>query len=123
MKAPLALVFAAAVFAAPALADCPYPAAPTSIPDGRTATLEEMVAGQKAVKAYDLAVKNYVSCIDAELDAAIVKAGDSLKPQQKKDMQNVEAQKHNAAIDQEQAIADRFNEQVKAYKARTAEAK
>ncbi len=123
MKAPLALVFAVAVFAAPAFADCPYPAAPTNIPDGRTATLEEMVAGQKAVKAYDLAVKNYVSCIDAELDAAIVKASDSLKPQQKKDMQNVEAQKHNAAIDQEQAIADRFNEQVKAYKARTAEAK
>jgi hypothetical protein len=38
-------------------------------------------------------------------------------------MQNVEAQKHNAAIDQEQAIADRFNEQVKVYKARTSEPK
>jgi hypothetical protein len=123
MKASLALVFTAAVFAAPAFADCPYPAAPTNIPDGRTATLEEMVAGQKAVKAYDQAVKDYVACIDKELDDSIAKAGDSLKPQQKKDMENMEAQKHNAAIDQEQAIADRFNEQVKVYKARTAEPK
>ncbi len=38
-------------------------------------------------------------------------------------MQHVEAQKHNAAIDQEQAIADRFNEQVKVFKARTADKK
>jgi hypothetical protein len=34
-------------------------------------------------------------------------------------MQHVEAQKHNAAIDQLQNIADRFNEQVKVFKART----
>ena len=35
----------------------------------------------------------------------------------------VEVQKHNAAIDQLQSVADRFNEQVKVYKARTAEPK
>jgi hypothetical protein len=119
MKALLAIVSTAAVFAAPAYADCPYPAAPTSLPDGRTATLDEMMAGQKAVKAYDKAVDEYVACIDKELEASLAKNAD-LKPEQKKDMQNVEAQKHNAAIDQEQAIADRFNEQVKVYKARTA---
>jgi len=34
-------------------------------------------------------------------------------------MQKVEAQKHNAAIDQLQNVADRFNEQVKVFKART----
>ena len=34
-------------------------------------------------------------------------------------MEKVEAQKHNAAIEQEQSVADRFNEQVKAFKART----
>jgi hypothetical protein len=122
MKALLAIVSTAAVFAAPAYADCPYPAAPTALPDGRTATLDEMMAGQKAVKAYDKAVDDYVACIDKELDASLAKNAD-LKPAQKKDMQNVETQKHNAAIDQEQAVADRFNEQVKAYKARTADSK
>ena len=121
MKALLPIAFAAATAAA--YADCPYPQAPTKIPDGATATLEEMVAGQKAVGAYQKAINDYTACIDKELDDAIAKGGDKLKPAQKADMQRVEAQKHNAAVDQLQAIADRFNEQVKVYKARTAEKK
>ncbi len=119
MNALFAMALTAALTAAPVHADCPYPAAPEKLPDGSSATLEEMVAGQKAVRAYDKAINDYVSCIDHELDAAITKGGDQLKPQQKTDMQHVEAQKHNAAIDQLQSIADRFNEQVKVFKART----
>jgi len=121
MKALLPIAFAAATAAA--YADCPYPQAPTKIPDGATATLEEMVAGQKAVGAYQKAINDYTASIDKELDDAIAKGGDKLKPAQKADMQRVEAQKHNAAVDQLQAIADRFNEQVKVYKARTADKK
>ncbi|MBV8783975.1 MAG: hypothetical protein JOZ67_07305 [Gammaproteobacteria bacterium] len=122
MKALFALS-CAGLLATPAFADCVYPAAPSGLPDGRTATLEQMVAGQKTVQEYDKAIKEYVDCIDHELEASIAKAGDSLKPQQKNDMQKMEAQKHNAAIDQLQSVADRFNEQVKAYKARTADKK
>ena len=121
MKALLTIAFAAATAAA--YADCPYPQAPTKIPDGATATLDDMVAGQKAVNAYQKAINDYTACIDKELDDALKKGGDKLKPEQKADMQRVEAQKHNAAVDQLQAIADRFNEQVKVYKARTAEKK
>ena len=44
---------------------------------------------------------------------------DRLKPEQKADMEKVETQKHNAAIDQAQSVADRFNEQVKVFKTRT----
>ena len=123
MKALLAIAFTTALSAGTAYADCPYPAAPANLPDGRTATMEEMVAGQKVVKEYDAAIKGYVDCIDKELDASIAKGGDSLKPQQKSDMQKVEAQKHNAAIDQLQSVADRFNEQVKIYKAKAADKK
>jgi hypothetical protein len=119
MKALFAMALTAALTAAPVRADCPYPAAPDKLPDGSSATLEDMVAGQKAVKAYDKAINDYVACIDHELDDAIKKGGDQLKPQQKTDMQHVEAQKHNAAIDQLQSVADRFNEQVKVFKART----
>ena len=84
-----------------------------------TATLQDMLDGQKAVKDYDKAIGDYVACIDKEVNDKIAKAGDSLKPEQKADMQKVEAQKHNAAIDQEQSVADRFNEQVKVFKARS----
>jgi hypothetical protein len=119
MKVFLAIAALTALTAGPAYADCPYPAAPAKIPDGATATMEEMIAGQKAVQAYDKAINEYVACIDAELQSSVAKAGDKLKPEQKADMEKVEAQKHNAAIDQEQSVADRFNEQVKAFKART----
>ena len=119
MKAFLAMAFLGALTAAPVYADCPYPAAPSKIPDGASATLEEMIAGQKAVNEYQKAINDYTGCIDKELDDNIAKAGDKLKPEQKADMQKVEAQKHNAAVDQLQSIADRFNEQVKVFKARS----
>ena len=122
MKALLAMAFAAAT-AAPVYAECPYPQAPTKIPDGATATLQEMVDGQKAVGAYQKAINDYTACIDKELDDQLAKGGDKLKPEQKAEMQKVEAQKHNAAVDQLQAIADRFNEQVKVFKAKAAEKK
>jgi len=119
MKAFLAIAALAALTAAPAYADCTYPAAPNKIPDGATATIDEMLAGQKAVKDYDKAIADYVACIDLEVKDSIAKAGDQLKPAQKADMEKVEAQKHNAAIEQEQSVADRFNEQVKVFRART----
>jgi hypothetical protein len=123
MKALSALALTAALTAGAAHADCPYPTPPDKLPDGATASLEDMLAAQKAVKAYQKSIDEYVACIDKALDESIAKGGDKLKPEQKADMQKVEAQKHNAAIDQEQTVADRFNEQVKVFKARTAEKK
>jgi len=123
MKCLPALAATAALAAGAAYADCPYPAAPTKVPDGATATMQEMLEGQKAVAEYNKAVNEYVTCIDKEVDDAIAKAGDKIKPEQKADMQRVENQKHNAAIDQLQSVADRFNEQVKVFKAKSADAK
>jgi hypothetical protein len=120
MKAVLAI---ALIAVGPAYADCPYPAAPSKLPDGATATMDDMLAGQKTVKEYEKAINDYNACIDKELDDAIAKAGDQLKPERKTEMQKVEAQKHNAAVDQLQSVADRFNEQVKAFKARQADKK
>jgi hypothetical protein len=119
MKVFRAMALIAVLAVGPVYADCTYPAAPGKLPDGATATLDEMLAGQKLIKEYDTAIKAYVDCIDKELDQKIASAGDKLKPEQKADMQKVEAQKHNAAIDQLQGVADRFNEQVKVFKART----
>ena len=123
MKVLPALAAATVLTAGAAYADCPYPAPPDKLPDGASATLQDMLAGQKAVGEYNKAVNDYVACIDNELDTAIAKAGDKIKPEQKADMQRVETQKHNAAIDQLQSIAERFNEQVKVFKAKSADAK
>ena len=125
MKALLAMALTAALTAGPVFADCHsiLPQDAPKIPDGATATLEDMVAGQKAVGEYQKAINDYTACIDKEVEDNIAKAGDKLKPKDKEKMQQVEAQKHNAAVDQLQSVADRFNEQVKVYKARTADKK
>jgi len=124
MKAFTGLAATALLMAGPAFADCSYPPPPDHLPDANTATLQEMVAAQKAVKEYDKAINAYVACIQLEhSDAAakIAKPGEKPTEEQKKamaDMERVEVQKHNAAIDQLQSVADRFNEQVKVYKAK-----
>ncbi|MGO9802042.1 MAG: hypothetical protein ACLPQ6_10650 [Steroidobacteraceae bacterium] len=123
MKALLVLAAAAALSAGAAYADCPYPPPPDKLPDGASATLQDMLAGQKAVADYNKAINDYVACIDKAVEVSIASAGDKLKPEQKADMQRVETQKHNAAIDQLQSVADRFNEQVKVFKAKSADSK
>jgi len=129
MKVLIAIASTAVLSAGTAYADCSYPAPPDHIPDGNTATLPEMVEAQKAVKEYDKAINAYVACIQLERNDAvgkIAKPGDKPTAEQKKamdDMERVEVQKHNAAIDQLQSIADRFNEQVKVYKAKNDKSK
>jgi len=81
----------------------PLPAAPEKL---RTAPPRpsRKWSGTESGQAYDKAINDYVSCIDHELDAAITKGATSSSAAET-DMQHVEAQKHNAAIDQLQSIA------------------
>jgi hypothetical protein len=120
MKALFSLV-AIALLAAPVHAACSYPTAPTKIPDGATATLAEMVAAQKAVKQFDEQINAYTACIKLEESAQL--KGDKLTADQKKAIEAQQAQKNNAAVDQDQAIADRFNEQIRIFKAKSAASK
>ncbi len=126
MNALYSLPVIAALAVAPAYGACSYPPAPTSIPDGNTATLAEMVAAQKAVKEFDALITAYTSCLKLELDAAVAKsAAPSDKKQTEeqqaelKRMTEQEVQKHNAAVEDDEAIAARFNEQVKVFKAKS----
>jgi hypothetical protein len=126
MKVFMAIAATAVLSAGTAYADCSYPTPPDHLPDGNTATLQEMVEAQKAVKEYDKAINAYVACIQLERNDSVgklAKPGEKPTPDQKKamdDIERVEVQKHNAAIDQLQSVADRFNEQVKVYKAKSA---
>src|SRR6201992_4062404 len=89
MKLFIALASTAVLSAGTAYADCSYPTPPDHIPDGNTATLQEMVAAQKAVKDYDKAINAYVACIQLERDGAvgkIAKPGETPTAEQQKDM-------------------------------------
>ena len=94
---------------------CTYAAAacenPTmvSIPDGKSSTLEQMVAAQTQVKAYMAAMQEFLSCVDNEASAK----GENAPAEYKSLM----VTRHNTAVGEMEAVAAAFNEQLKAYKA------
>ena len=79
-------------------------------------TLADMVAAQKAVKEFDQAITAYTNCIKLEEDAQL--KGDKLTDDQKKAIQAQQAMKNNAAVDADQALADRLNEQIRIFKSK-----
>ena len=91
-----------------ALAECSRPAAP-ELPDGATSDLETMVEGQKAVKTYVTDTEAYLGCITAESEAA----AETETPEQQ--LERVEH--YNAVVDEMEALASRFNEEIREYKA------
>jgi hypothetical protein len=118
MKALIAIAVVTSLVAAQAYADCPYPSGPKKIPDGASATMDEMVATKKAIKEYDDATSAYLTCIQREHDEALNALGQKVTDKQKADLDRVELDRHNAAVAQLQGTADRFNAQVRAYKAK-----
>ena len=93
MKKTVSIAILIAAVAAPAFA-CEKPTTIPEIPDGKTAAMEEMMAAKKAVDAYKKGIEEYLAC-----------------------------EKSNAKLDRAQAdlvkVADRFNAQVKAFKAKS----
>jgi hypothetical protein len=124
MKAwiPLTLVFALGS-AVHAQADCTYPRAPESIPDGNTASKDEMIAGKNDVARYNNEMNAYLDCIKLEIQAATPKDPSKLSKDDKakaEEQEKMLTQKNNAAVDELQAVVGRFNEQLKIWKAKHA---
>ena len=114
---PAVIAMFAAFGAAHAAAACIYPHPPENVPDGRSATYDEMVAGQTAVKAFDADVTAYNACLQMELESLL--ADPALDDQRRSEISAMYVKKNNAAVDEVQAVADRFNEQLRAFKDRS----
>jgi outer membrane murein-binding lipoprotein Lpp len=114
-----ALVLAGMLIAGFANAECVYPKAPASIPDGKTATEEEMVTGMKAVKEYNGQVTAYLNCLDMQMQTDISAAGAEAPRETIAQIKAINAKRHNAAVEELESHATRFNEQVKAYKGKS----
>ena len=116
------LAIAALAVAAQASAGCSYPKAPDNIPDGSTASKEEMIAGMKSMRAYNDLIKQYTDCLKSEHDDQVTKIDPSLaadkKAAQTAELDKVLAQKNDAAVDEAQTVTGHFNEQIKAYNAK-----
>jgi hypothetical protein len=116
-KLLLGFVIVSLAAAAAAQADCTYPRAPDRIPNGTTASLDDMKAAKGQVEKYNKDMEAYLTCIKSEHDDTVAKQGTTLSEDQKKQMNLMYAQKNDAAVDELQAVAARFNDQEKAYKA------
>ena len=92
MKRIAAITVLLVAAAGPAMA-CDKPSAPGAIPDGKTAAKEEMLASKKEIDAFKSGMEEYLAC---EKSGA----------------------KRDAAQAELVKVADRFNAQVKAFKAK-----
>ena len=108
----------ASLAAATASADCTYPKAPSGLPDGATATQEQMVGGMKAIKEYNSSVTTYLTCLESEMNTRIESAGSDAPADQVEQIKAIHNKRHNAAVEELESTAARFNEQVKVFKAR-----
>jgi hypothetical protein len=109
--------------AGPVYAACSYPKAPANLPDGGTATKEQMLEGKATVTQYNTDIEAYLTCLKTDYDTALTTDGATLTDDQKKERETRYNQMHNAAVDELEAVAARFNEQVKVFKAKEAESK
>jgi hypothetical protein len=112
------LLLAGLLAAGYANAECVYPKAPAALPDGKTATEQEMLGGRKAVMEYQDKVNAYTSCLDMELKARVDAAGAEAPADQVEQIKAIHAKRHNAAVEELEAVAARFNEQLRAFKSR-----
>ena len=106
------------LLATAANAECTYPKEPSNMPDGATATQDQMVEGMKAVKEYNNQVTTYLSCLEQEMNARVEAAGPDAPADQIEQIKAIHTKRHNAAVDALEQQAARFNEQVKVFKAR-----
>jgi hypothetical protein len=103
------------LIATPVLADCENPKA-SEIPDGKSATKEQMLAAIQNFKQYNADVVAYIDCLNAETKAKISEG--SIPSGQIMQFKSMQTRKQSSASDELKAKADSFNEQVRAYKAR-----
>lgn len=109
-------VISALLFVAPVAFACDYPQRVT-LANGQTATKDEMVTTQKAVKAYMAAMEEYLACIAADEEAAVAALVEPTE-EQLQQREIMLGKRHNAAVDDMELIAAEFNNEVRAYKAK-----
>ncbi len=100
-------------------ADCVNPDAP-SIPDGASSTMEQMIAGQKAVKSFQASNIEYMSCLEGrinEAEANFAKATDGAEKEANQKLSSDTADAYNQAVSAEESVAGAFNSAIREYKA------
>ena len=105
------------VIATQSALSCEYPER-VLIPNGNTASKEEMVTGQRGVKKFVAEIEAYLECIVEEEKIARNEITD-LQPEDEQEREDMLNKKYNAAVDEMERVAAQFNSEVQAYRAKT----
>ena len=95
---------------------CDYPAR-VKVPDGMTATKEDMLVGQREVKNFVAEMDVYLECIVQE-EKESLQLADFMEPEEEQLRQDLLNKKYNAAVDDMEIVAANFNMAVQSYKER-----
>jgi hypothetical protein len=110
MKKTVCLAALAALLPVVAWADCVYPKQPTKTPDGNRATRAEMLAAKKVFEKYQEDITAFLTCLKAEHEADMA-ANATASDADKKKMVKRWQDRNDAAVDEAENVAKRFNEQ------------
>ncbi len=91
-------------------ADCAQPGPAPVIPDGTTATVDQLKTAHAQVQSYVNMLQSYQDCVEARIKM-------SPKGTKPEDLQKLR-DAGNAAIDQAKSLSDNYSAQVKIFKAR-----
>jgi hypothetical protein len=106
------------LLAGTALAACVLPMPPPAAPDGKVATRAQMIAAHGQTASYNAATNTYIACLDAAQLEFERQYGAVLADAGRRDITVMSNRMHNAAIDADHLVADKFNQQLRIYKAR-----
>ena len=130
MKNLITVLTAMLLFAAPAFVlACDYPERPT-LPDGSTASKDDMISAQTAVKAFLAAVDDYLVCLEQEEKDSIAAlpeidesdeeavAGREAETRRRDDLLS---KRFDAANEEKFLFGEQWNQQVRAFNERKPE--
>ena len=101
--------------AAPFSIACEYPERP-SIPDGATASKEELLAAKDSVTTFLAGVDEYLTCIENAEKESVAEL-ENPDPEELQRRDEMIQSKFDAANEEKALIGEQFNQQVRAYNA------
>lgn len=100
---------------------CDYPERP-SIPDGATASKDELLAAKDAIQQFMADVDSYLQCIENAEQSAVAELDNpsAEEIQRREEMLN---KKFDAANEEKALLGEQFNQEIRIYNARVQEEK
>lgn len=100
---------------------CDYPVRP-SMPDGSTASKDELLAAKNSVQDFMAKVDEYLNCIEGQEKAA-VEAMDNPSEEEMQRRDGMLNKKFDAANEEKALLGEQFNQEIRAYNMKLQESK